>query len=182
MTKASIFLLSGLGVLPLFASANLCQIPKEVLGDYEGQRQTIPFGEQRKMYIERWIIQETVSPKSAVLATNITCQKMEGIKFTGSKEEWNGFINSIAQGFVKNSANDIQLTMIGDDKAVYKGTLPHQEYSIKADFDGNQQIVHNITWLDLTDNTALTVSVSGNIHLVDMIFDKYKDLINKIKN
>lgn len=162
------------------AWANLCALP-EALAGQGGKKQTIPFAKDKVMHIEQWITTETVKPHSAVLATNITCQKMEGIAYTGSREEWYGLMNAIAKGFVQKQAKDIELTLVGEDDATYKGNQAHQEYTLTADLDGNKQLVRNITWLDFDANTALTVSVSGNEVIAAQINEQYSNVIEAIR-
>lgn len=161
------------------AWANLCALP-EALTSQAGKKQTIPFAKDKRMYIEQWLTTKTISPHSAVLATNITCQKMEGVQYTGSKEEWYGLMNAIAKGFVQQNAKDIELTLVGEDDAVYQGKQAHQEYTLTADMSGNKQFIRNITWLDFDANTALTVSVSGNEIIAPQIVEQYKHLIHTI--
>ncbi|WP_157592881.1 hypothetical protein [Pseudoalteromonas citrea] len=162
-----------------FVQANNCNVPVKLLNT-DSNKQIIPLSGDKKMHLERWVSQETVKPHAAVMAINITCQKLEGVKYTGSKEEWYGLLNSITKGFVQRKATDISLTLVGDDKAVYRGNEAHQEYVISATLGGNEQVIYNITWLDFFKNTALTVSVSGNILIDDTVNGKYRALVKTI--
>ncbi|MFY8285255.1 hypothetical protein AAEU31_17275 [Pseudoalteromonas sp. SSMSWG5] len=115
--------------------------------------------------------------KAANIASNVTCQQLVGQKYTGSKEEWQGFVKNALQGLINSGFKDLQFTRVGQDDAVYEGDLENMEYSFTGTINKNKQIIHNLAVLDKSNNQVVIISVSGNERVADEIKEEYTNLV-----
>lgn len=133
------------------------------------------------MDISQWVATNVIREHKARIATNVTCQFMLGQKFTGSDNEWQGFYQSAINGLLAAKAEDIQFTLIGEDKALYSGKAKnYKEYRFDANLGGNKQVIKNFTVLELDKNEVITVSVSGNEAVEAEIKEQYQAILKEL--
>ena len=116
--------------------------------------------------------------KAANIASNVTCQQLVGQKYTGSQQEWQGFVKNALQGLLNAGFKDLQFTRVGEDDAIYKGKLANMEYGFTGSVGGNKQVIHNLAVLDKSHNQVIIISVSGNEKVSDEIKDEFTQLVN----
>lgn len=153
-----------------------CQFDIKFASKPQQKTQTIQASPTVSMNLTQFIAQQT--EQGAVIASNVTCQHLIGHSYTGSQQEWAGFIDSGIKGLMKAGVADIKFTKVGSDDAAYKGTLDNMEYIFTGDNDGNKQVIQNLTMLDKANNQVITLSVSGNEKVTQQIQDEYQRLVN----
>jgi hypothetical protein len=116
--------------------------------------------------------------KAANISSNVICQQLVGQYYSGSEQEWQGFIKNGIQGLLKAGFKDLQYTKVGSDDAVYMGSLDYMEYIFTGDIGGNKQVIHNLAVLDKANNQVITLSVSGNEKVTQEIQDEYQRLVS----
>ena len=116
--------------------------------------------------------------KAANISSNVICQQLVGQYYSGSEQEWQGFIKNGIQGLLKAGFKDLQYTKVGSDDAVYMGSLDYMEYIFTGDIGGNKQVIHNLAVLDKANNQVITLSVSGNEKVTQEIKDEYHRLVS----
>lgn len=156
--------------------ANACQFDIKFASKPQQKNQTIQASPTVSMDITQFVAKQAT--KGAYIASNVTCQHLTGHSYTGSQQEWAGFIDSGIKGLLKAGVTDIQFTKVGADDAAYKGTLDNIEYIFTGDNGGNKQVIHNLAVLDKTNNQVITLSVSGNEKVTQEIQDEYQRLVN----
>jgi hypothetical protein len=155
---------------------NACQFDIKFASKPQKKQQTIQASPTVSMDITQFIATNTV--KAAKIASNVTCQHLIGHSYTGSQQEWAGFIDSGIKGLLKAGVTDIQFTKVGSNDAAYKGTFDNMEYIFTGDNGGNKQVIYNLTVLDKPNNQVITLSVSGNEKVTQEIQDEYQRLVN----
>jgi len=103
------------------------------------------------------------SAKKAQIATNVVCQKVSGISYTGQPEEWKKFFDSALTGFVNTGYQHLSFTLVGENEAVLKNNNLAKEYIFRGTKEGNEQIIYNVAMLSTDYSSMLTISVSGNV-------------------
>lgn len=161
-----------------FSVSHDCDLSPLSISDFEqSNQQDIDLDSGQRLSIYQWLSQRVTEEHNAKVVKNITCQKLRGARYTGSDEEWAGVISNAVNGLANAKAKDIELTIVGDDRRVYTGSVNNTEYILRFKLSGNQQVVYNFTVLDLIKNEALTISVSGNIVAESEIINDYKRLV-----
>jgi len=158
---------------------NACQFDIKFASKPQQKNQSIQASPTVSMDLTQFIATKVVD--NAKIASNVTCQHLVGHSYTGSKQEWAGFIDSGIKGLIQAGVTDIQFTKVGTNDAAYKGTLDNMEYVFTGDNGGNKQVIHNLTVLDKPNNQVITLSVSGNEKVTQEIQDEYKRLVNSFK-
>ncbi|WP_404341341.1 hypothetical protein [Pseudoalteromonas mariniglutinosa] len=180
--KSTLLLISLLAVTPTFANANnvekseACEFDIKFASKPEQNKQTVQASPTVTMQIEQFLAKKSI--KGANIASNVICQHLTGHAYTGSEQEWAGFIDNGIKGLIKAGVKDLQFTKIGENDATYKGDLAHMEYVFTGDNGGNKQIIHNLAVLDKKNNQVITLSVSGNEKVASEIKDEYQRLVN----
>ncbi|MEL0642493.1 hypothetical protein V6260_18020 [Pseudoalteromonas aliena] len=158
---------------------NACQFDIKFVSEPQKKNQNIQASPTVRMDLIQFVGKQV--EKGAVIASNVTCQHLTGHSYTGSQQEWAGFIDSGIKGLIQAGVADIQFTKVGTNDAAYKGTLDNMEYVFTGDNGGNKQVIHNLTVLDKPNNQVITLSVSGNEKVTQEIQDEYKRLVNSFK-
>jgi len=158
---------------------NTCKFDIKFASMPKQKNQNIQASPTVSMDLTQFVATQTI--KSADIASNVTCQHLVGHSYTGSQQEWTGFIDSGIKGLIKAGVTDIQFTKVGADDAAYKGTLDNIEYVFTGDNGGNKQVIHNLAVLDKAKNQVITLSVSGNEKVTQEIKDEYLRLVNSFK-
>ena len=149
--------------------------------DYTFKTQTHTLNKNITIDYNQWVKTLDSNEHKARVAINVSCQHMLGMAFTGNANEWQGFYRSALNGLLAAKAKDIQFTLIGEDRALYKGKADnYKEYRFDANLGGNQQVIKNFTVLDLDKNEVITVSISGNEIVEDEIKAQYKKILNEL--
>lgn len=158
-------------------SANeACKFDIKFTSDPKLKEQTITVAPNVDLKIKQFISVQTV--KDAKIADNVMCQQLIGQQYTGSADEWKGFINSAFQGLLNADFKDVKFTKVGTDDAAYKGTLANMEYTFTGNTGGNKQVIHNLAVLDKKNNQVITLSVSGNEKVSEEIKEEYFRLVS----
>ena len=157
-------------------SNNSCKFDISFLTDPTVKEQTINVSKGVELKLKQYVAVRT--ERGANIASNVICQHLIGQQYTGSQQEWQGFIKTAVQGMMQHGFKDLKFTKVGTDDAVYKGQYPNYEYTFTGDIGGNKQIIHNLAVLDKTNNQVITFSVSGNEKVESDIKTDYENLIN----
>jgi len=158
---------------------NACKFDIKFASKPQQKNQSIQASPTVSMDLTQFIATKVVD--SAKIASNVTCQHLIGYSYTGSQQEWAGFIDSGVKGLIKAGVTDIQFTKVGTNDAAYKGEMANMEYIFTGDNGGNKQVIHNLTVLDKANNQVITLSVSGNEKVTQEIKDEYQRLVNSFK-
>lgn len=184
---ALIFVNSSLGLKTVHAeesggkdiseiSDKSCKFDVSFLTDPSVKEQTINISKGVELKLKQYVAVRTKN--GANIASNVICQHLIGQQYTGSQEEWKGFLNTAVQGMIQHGFKDLKFTKVGTDDAIYKGQYPNYEYTFTGDIGGNKQIIHNLAVLDKANNQVITFSVSGNEKVESVIKKDYENLIN----
>jgi|GEM_PF-3598003 len=120
------------------------------------------------------------------VASNVICQKLNGITYTGSAEEWQGFINNTISGLTKSGGENLQFTLVGTEDSQYSSTfenmryvsnLDYREYTINVTFNKHKQVLYNLAVLDKKYNTMYTLGVSGEVTVDEKIKQEFERLV-----
>lgn len=163
-------------VLSASSSDNSCKFDVSFNTDPQVKEQTMNVSQGVELKLKQYIAVRT--HRGANIASNVICQHLVGQQYTGSQEEWKGFINTAVQGMMQHGFKDLKFTKVGTDDAAYKGQYPNFEYTFTGDIGGNKQIIHNLAVLDKKNNQVITFSVSGNEKVESEIKSDYQQLIN----
>ncbi|AQP99411.1 hypothetical protein B0W48_06100 [Pseudoalteromonas aliena] len=159
------------------ASANnACKFDIKFSSDPKQKQQLLNVAPNVDLKLKQFIATKVV--KGARVASNVMCQQLIGQQYTGSQQEWQGFINNALQGLLNGGFKDLKLTKVGTNDAAYKGTLGNMEYIFTGDNSGNKQVIYNLAVLDKANNQVITISVSGNEKVTQEIQDEYQRLVN----
>lgn len=167
---------SNAKVLSASSSDNSCKFDVSFNTDPQVKEQTMNVSQGVELKLKQYIAVRT--ERGANIASNVICQHLIGQQYTGSQEEWKGFINTAVQGMMQHGFKDLKFTKVGTDDAAYKGQYPNFEYTFTGDIGGNKQIIHNLAVLDKKNNQVITFSVSGNEKVESEIKSDYQQLIN----
>lgn len=144
------------------------------------KQQTIKLNDKVSIDMKQYL--STHSHKGVAIADNTICQKLNGAKYTGSNEEWIGFINNAVNGLKNSGGKEMMLKLMAEEKdKVYKGDNPHREYYFEGDFGGNSQVIYNLAVLDKRKNIIYTLSVSGAFRARTIVKEEYKRLVKSFK-
>lgn len=158
---------------------NACKFDIKFASKPQQKNQSIQASPTVSMDLTQFVAKQT--KQGAVIASNVICQHLMGHSYTGSQQEWAGFIDSGVKGLIKAGVTGVQFTKVGTDDAAYKGTLDNMEYIFTGDNGGNKQVIHNLAVLDKANNQVITLSVSGNEKVTQEIKDEYQRLVNSFK-
>ncbi|TMO04191.1 hypothetical protein [Pseudoalteromonas sp. S558] len=159
------------------ASANnACKFDIKFLSDPKQKQQLLNVAPNVDLKLKQFIATKVV--KGARVASNVMCQQLIGQQYTGSQQEWQGFINNALQGLLNGGFKDLKFTKVGSNDAAYKGTFDNMEYIFTGDNSGNKQVIYNLTVLDKPNNQVITLSVSGNEKVTQEIQNEYQRLVN----
>lgn len=179
MYKALLFtvslLVSGVAVANV-SNDSACQFDIEFSSKPKENSQTVNASPSVTMDIKQFVATKVV--KNAKIASNVMCQHLTGHAYTGSEQEWAGFIDNGIKGLLRAGVTDVQFTKVGTNEAVYNGELANIEYIFTGDNGGNKQVIHNLALLDKKNNQVITISVSGNEKVSDEIKNEYTKLVN----
>ena len=164
---------------PIANEANACQFDIKFASKAQQKNQSIQASPTVSMDLTQFIATKVV--ESARIGSNVTCQHLIGHTYTGSQQEWAGFIDNGIKGLIKAGVTDINFTKVGTTDAAYKGTLDNMEYVFTGDNGGNKQVIHNLAVLDKENNQVITLSVSGNEKVAQEIKDEYQRLVASFK-
>ncbi|MFC3033091.1 hypothetical protein ACFOEE_11210 [Pseudoalteromonas fenneropenaei] len=160
-----------------FTAAEYCDLSLSFETEPKYSSQIVDVHEGKKLKLKRWVAIQTIAASSARRATNVTCQTIDGVVYSGGTEEWKQFIESAAKGLSQANAKDIRFTLIGSDEALYHGKLEHLEYRFDAVIGDHEQVIKNITLIERDRNEVITVSVSGSKLVEEEIISEYQRVI-----
>lgn len=143
------------------------------------KKQSVALNENASINIIQNYSQFTVN--HAVIASNVICQEILGQHYTGSKEEWQQFLNSTVSGLLKANVKDIKITLQGTEERVFNSELASREYVIEGDNYGNKQVFYNLAILNQTKSVLYTVSVSGNKRAMSEVKAEFYRLVKSFK-
>jgi len=114
------------------------------------------------------------------IATNVTCQKLNGAKYSGSEQEWNNFLNTARRGLSATGHKDLKITLYPKDGALFDGKHAQMEYRFSANRQGNKQVIYNLAVLNKEQNTLYVFAVSGNENATRDIEEEFARLKESI--
>ncbi len=155
---------------------NACKFNIKFSSDPQVKEQQLNVAPNVDLKLKQFVAMQSV--KGAKIATNVMCQQLIGQQYTGSQQEWQGFINNALNGLKNAGFESLSLTRVGSNDAIYKGELDNYEYIFAGDIGGNKQVIHNLAVLDKANNQVITLSVSGNEKVTQEIQDEYQRLVN----
>ncbi|WP_372767914.1 PsbP-related protein [Pseudoalteromonas sp.] len=153
-----------------------CDATADFVTPPKTKRQSLDLAEGVTLKLAQTI--STQIKSNAKIASNVICQVLEGASYTGSEEEWQGFINSAANGLIAKEYQNVTLTLVGEMDATYKGKKQNKEYVFTAKTPSGVQHIHNLAVLDKENNTFYTLSVSGDESIKDEVIKEYKRLVD----
>ncbi|GAA6203355.1 hypothetical protein [Thalassotalea sp. SU-HH00458] len=159
-------------------SANVCGLAVLFTTPYKESRSQYSLSNEVNLSIFQFLSTRVVS--GATIATNITCQSIEGMDYSGSEEEWKTFFNNSINTLSKKGVKNLKMTIVGTDRQVYKGNLPFREYKFFGTFNEGDQMIYNLTILNKASNTLYTVSVSGHSMIEKQVINEFKQVTNAI--
>ena len=163
----------------LSSSANeqaVCDATFQLDKGAQKSESSYPINSSVTLAMTQFLSKKTV--QAATLATNVYCQKLTGMKYTGSDEEWQGYFKNTAIALANKGANNLQYTIIGTDQKAYKGTKLHREFKFNGDFDEGHQVIYNLAVLDIQANIMYTISVSGNYKIEDYVHNEFQHIVS----
>eukprot|EP00493_Phyllostaurus_siculus_P022313 UN22645 len=125
---------------------NACKFNIKFSSDPKQKQQLLNVAPNVDLKLKQFIAMQSV--KGAKIATNVMCQQLIGQQYTGSQQEWQGFINNALNGLKNAGFENLSLTRVGSNDAIYKGELDNYEYIFAGDIGGNKQVIHNLAVLD----------------------------------
>jgi hypothetical protein len=159
--------------------AHQCDIDVSFKSEAKTSQQVYKAAPTVKLYLTQMIAMQKL--KDVQIASNVICQKLTGAKYTGSEQEWQGFIDSAIKGLLSNKYEDVEITFVGEQDKVYQGTLINKEYNFTATKDTNKQKIYNLALLDKKENAVYSFSVSGNVKKIEAIKQEFKRLVASFK-
>lgn len=163
----------------LKVNAQSCLFDVDFVSKAQHKTQSLSVTEMVSLELSQYVAKQVVS--NAAIVSNVTCQKFIGHQYSGSQEEWAGFVKSALDGLIKAGFTDLQFTRVGTDESIYQGKLDNLQYRISGDIGGNQQIIQNLTLLDKAKNQVYTLSVSGNEKVKSEIEHEFARLVASFK-
>lgn len=175
MYKLVIFI--ALFLLPLQLKAH-CEYDISFLTKPIEKQQSIALSDKATLHIQQELSKHRVN--NAVIASNVTCQVLEGDSFSGDEAEFKKLLNNTVRSLINAEAQDLKVTLVGSDGAVYRGNYPNIEYILSATLSGNEQIIYNLTFVNKPKNESLTVSVSGNIINKELLEREFARILSSL--
>ena len=157
------------------SQTQLCNINVSFLSPFEKQRSTFKLNESATLTMTQLLAKRDMF--GAKLATNLYCQELNGLTYTGSEEEWKGFFQNTTTTLASKGAKNITLTLLGEDAKVYRGGRIHREYKFMGDFKEGHQVIYNLAVLDIELNVMYTFSVSGDFSIEKYVLREFKRAI-----
>ncbi|MEQ3528572.1 hypothetical protein KIJ96_06055 [Pseudoalteromonas piscicida] len=176
MYKLTIFI--ALLLSPLHSKAH-CEYDISFLTNPIKKQQSINLSDKTTLHIQQQLSKQTVN--NAVIASNVTCQVLEGASFSGDQAEFKKLLNNTVHGLISAEAQDLKVTLVGSDDAVYQGKHPNLEYTLSTTLSGNEQIIYNLTFVNKLKNESLTVSVSGNIINKELLESEFTRILSSLE-
>lgn len=164
--------------LPAFAFGE-CNASVTFVTEAKSRTQLVKLAEGVSLELEQSVASQYKD--GAKIASNVICQLLSGANYTGSREEWQNFIDSANKAMVQKKFENITLTMVGDDEKVYKGSLDSKEYIYMAKTPIGTQHFYNLAVLDIDNNAMHTLSVSGDESVSDAVAKEYQRLVGSFK-
>ncbi|WP_462180706.1 hypothetical protein [Pseudoalteromonas gelatinilytica] len=171
----SSFLQASTPLIPVQRGTEACNFDIKFSSEPKEKQQTLNIGDGVDLNLKQFVSVKQI--RAANIASNVTCQHLVGQKYTGSQQEWQGFVKNALQGLMNAGFKDLQFTRVGQDDAIYEGTLDNMEYSFTGVIDKNKQIIHNLAVLDKSNNQVVIISVSGNERVAAEIKEEYTNLV-----
>lgn len=134
---------------------------------------------EQSLDITKLITDQTL--ESRIIASSVTCQQLKGLSYSGNAKEWSNFLDMIIKGMRGTGFTDLQFTLVGSDKSLYKTELNHKEYIFTGDRGGNKQVIYNLAVLNESKTTMFTLSVGGNEYVKDEVYNEFKRLVTSFK-
>ena len=143
--------------------------------DVQNAENTVKVSESVAIAMKQFYSKTTVDGYK--VASNVICQQLSGVKYSGSTEEWQGFLNNTVAELMQKGGTDLQFMIVGSDDAIYQSAYDHKEYIIHGTFKKVDQIIYNLAVLDKKNNTLYTLSVSGGKVVNKEIKAEFKRLV-----
>jgi hypothetical protein len=160
-------------------SAQVCDAKFTLLDEPKEKNQLIQLNKDISMELTQLLVKAQY--KGSFVAINVLCQKLLGSHYTGSDEEWSAFIKNGLEGLKKNKVKNIQLLLTSDTVKIYPTLIDNKEYTFKGDFDGNEQIIKNLSILSTNKEYVYTISVSGNIRAKKAVEHEFSRVIDSLE-
>jgi hypothetical protein len=156
-------------------SAEACNVKLEFSTIPEKKYQEVKVADGVKLSLAQMMA--TKKFEGAKVASNFICQVMTGASYTGSNEEWQGFINSATQGLANSGYTNVQFIPVVPKEKKYQSELQSIEYGFIATRGDNTQYILNLAVLDKGKNAVYTISVSGNELVEKQIKSEFERLV-----
>ncbi len=164
--------------LPAFAYGE-CTANVTFLTEAKSRTQLLKLAEGVSLRLEQSVASQ--HKDGAKIASNVICQLLSGANYTGSREEWQNFIDSANRTMLQKKYENVTLTMVGDSEKVYKGNLDSKEYIYIAKTPIGTQHIYNLAVLDIDNNAMHTLSVSGDESVSDAVAKEFQRLVGSFK-
>lgn len=158
---------------------DVCNANVAFMADVKNADKNITLSDSASLHMKQYLSEK--EPSGYKVASNVICQKLNGIEYTGSAKEWQGFINNTISGLMKKGGENLQFTLVGSNDSHYASdyvsTFDHREYIINGVFNKHEQIIYNLAVLDKKNNTMYTLVVSGGKVVNEEIKQEFKRLV-----
>lgn len=158
------------------ADVTSCETSFVLDSDYQKSESSYQLNANATLKMTQLVAKNTVH--GATLASNVYCQQLSGMSYTGSDQEWQGYFKNTSIALANKGAKNLKFTVIGTDDKAYKGSKAHREYKFIGDFNEGHQVIYNLALLDLEKNTMYTVSVSGDFKLEDYVYKEFHRIVS----
>lgn len=115
------------------------------------------------------------------VATNVTCQKLNGAQYSGSEQEWNNFIGTARKGLLATGHKDLKITLFPSGNTLFNDKHRSLEYRFSGERAGNKQLIYNLAVLNKTQNTLYVFAVSGHENAKKEIEEEFLRLKSTIQ-
>lgn len=156
----------------------VCNSKFSVVNKGVRKAQVVPISTSASMNIENLV--STFVVNKAKVASNITCQQLNGMNFSGSVQEWEKFFQSAIAGLQAANYKNIKFQAINGSDKLYQGEGDAKEYQITSEYGGIVHIIRNLAVLKKDENTVYTYSVSGSSGVAKAVAEEYKRLVKSI--
>lgn len=159
--------------------ANACLVNVEFVNPPQVKHETHKLNESISLDMSQQLDVQTFG--NIKVATNVTCQKLIGAKYTGSEQEWNNFIGTARKGLLATGHKDLKITVFPNDNELFDGKHQSLEYRFSGERAGNKQLIYNFAVLNKTQNTLYVFAVSGHENAKKEIEEEFSRLKKSVQ-
>lgn len=113
----------------------------------------------------------------AKLATNISCQHLDGSKYNTSEEEWQNILKRNFTELSRQGFQEVKLTPLLEKNKKFKGAEQHKEYRLDAKKGNYSQVFYLVNIINDEKDTLYSVMVSGDSSITRAIKKEYRRIL-----